>query len=82
MGLGVADWRVREGCTHDASVDSAGGHQRRAGFGEVCRALATGRARYQRAIAGVRALDYESDWAQERSNGASVNQGWDSVPGE
>jgi integrase len=55
----------------------------RAGFSQVCRALATGRARYQRRhCRRFGAEHYESDGAQERPDGTAVYPGRELVPRE
>ena len=55
----------------------------RVGFGEVCRALAAGRARHERGDCWrFRAVHYEPDRAQVGSDGTAVHQGRELVPGE
>ena len=55
----------------------------RAGCGEVCRALATGRARHQCGDCGsVGAVDHEPDRASVGSDGTALHPGWELVPGE
>ncbi len=51
--------------------------------GQVCRALATGRARYQRShCGGLGAEHHEADRAPERANGAPLYPGWELVQRE